>query len=67
MICTYEHIQIIVDDECYMGKDGQLTECADFGKNNIDEHKELLRTIHLRDCLVKLATKMKLWTTAMLD
>ena len=34
MICTYEYIQIIVDDECYMGKDGQLTECADFGKNN---------------------------------
>ena len=45
MICTYEYIQIIVDDECYMGKDGQLTECADFGKNNIDEHK----TINLRD------------------
>ena len=24
--------EIIVDDECYMGKDGQLDECADFGK-----------------------------------
>ena len=22
----------VVDDECYMGKDGQLNECADFGK-----------------------------------
>ena len=24
--------EIVVDDECYMGKDGQLDECADFGK-----------------------------------
>ena len=23
---------IVVDDECYMGNDGQLDECADFGK-----------------------------------
>ena len=45
------YIQIIVDDECYLGKDGQLTECADFGKNNIDEHKEPLRTVNLRDLL----------------
>ena len=22
----------VVDDECYMGKDGQLDACADFGK-----------------------------------
>ena len=22
----------VVDDECYMGKDGQLNKCADFGK-----------------------------------
>ena len=49
-------LQIIVDDECYMGKDGQLDECADFGKNNIDEHnikdKPLpLKTVNLRDLL----------------
>ena len=25
--------EIVVDDECYMGKDGQLDECADFGEN----------------------------------
>ena len=24
--------EIVVDDECYMGKDGQLDECADFGE-----------------------------------
>ena len=24
--------EIVVDDECYMGKDGQLNECADFGE-----------------------------------
>ena len=24
--------EIVVDDECYMGKEGQLDECADFGK-----------------------------------
>ena len=23
----------VVDDECYMGKDGQLNECADFGRD----------------------------------
>lgn len=25
--------EIVVDDECYMGKDGQLDECVDFGEN----------------------------------
>ena len=31
--------EIIVDDECYMGKDGQLDECADFGKR-MDTYSE---------------------------
>lgn len=28
----------VVDDECYMGKDGQLNECADFGKGHLGVH-----------------------------
>ena len=33
------HHEIVVDDECYMGKDGQLNECADFGeKTDINIH-----------------------------
>ena len=40
--------EIVVDDECYMGKDGQLDECADFGEKtdmNIHHVSCILRCV----------------------
>ena len=39
--------EIVVDDECYMGKDGQLDECADFGKINGEAILYLMQQIML--------------------
>ena len=37
----------VVDDECYMGKDGQLNECADFGKGHLGVQSFYFFFVHL--------------------